>query len=163
SSKPLEKSEFFRANQMASRPIVPNTVARGHLNEDEAFYTGKVGTNLVTEFPFPITRGVLERGRQRFEIYCAPCHGRTGEGNGMIVQRGFPPPPSYHIDRLRAAPIGHFYDVITHGYGVMYPYAARVEPHDRWAIAAYIRALQLSRNFAVTNLSADDLAKLNSR
>ena len=81
----------------------------------------------------------------------------------MIVQRGFPPPPSYHIDRLRAAPIGHFYDVITHGYGVMYPYAARVEPHDRWAIAAYIRALQLSRNFAVTNLSADDLAKLNSR
>jgi hypothetical protein len=163
SSRPLEKSEFFRDNRMASRPVVPNTVARGHLNDDDAFYTGKVGTNLVTEFPYPITREMLERGRQRFEIYCAPCHGRTGDGNGMIVQRGFPPPPSYHIDRLRTAPIGHFYDVITHGYGVMYPYAARVEPRDRWAIAAYIRALQLSRNISVTNLSADDLAKLNSQ
>lgn len=163
SSKPLEKSEFFQENKMASRPMVPHTVARGHLNEDEAFYHGKIGTNLVTEFPFPITREILERGRERFDIYCAPCHGRTGDGNGMIVQRGYPPPPSYHIDRLRNAPVGHFYDVITQGYGVMYPYATRVEPRDRWAITAYIRALQLSQNASLTNLSTDEQAKLKAK
>src|SRR5437870_3401854 len=136
--KPLERSEFFQDNHMASRPLVANTVARGHLEEDEAFYTGKIGTNLIETFPVPITREVLERGRERFEIYCAPCHARTGDGTGMIPQRGFPQPPSYHIDRLRQAPVGHFFDVITHGYGVMYSYANRVEPADRWAIAAYI-------------------------
>jgi cytochrome c553 len=141
-SKPLEPSDFFQDNHMASRPLVPHTIARGHLNADEAFYSGKIGTNLVETFPFPITREVLERGHERFDIYCAPCHGRTGEGNGMVVQRGFPPPPSYHIDRLRQAPVGHFFDVITQGYGVMYSYAQRVEPEDRWAIAAYIRVLQ---------------------
>jgi cbb3-type cytochrome c oxidase subunit III len=145
-SKPLESSDFFRDNHMASRPVVAHTVARGHLDEDEALYTGKLGTNLVTTFPFPITRETLQRGQERFDIYCAPCHGRTGEGNGIVVQRGFPPPPSYHIDRLRQAPVGHFVDVITHGYGVMYSYATRVKPVDRWAIAAYIRALQKSQD-----------------
>ena len=148
---------------MASRPLVPNTVARGHLNADEAFYTGKIGTNLVETFPFPITRQVLERGRERFDIYCSPCHGRTGEGNGMIVQRGFPAPPSYHIDRLRKAPVGHFFDVITQGYGVMYSYAQRVEPDDRWAIAAYVRALQLSRNATLANVPPQDRAKLGAQ
>jgi cytochrome c553 len=151
-SKPLERNDFFKDNQMASRPLVPLTVARGHLDEDEAFYTGKIGTNLVIEFPVPVTRQMLERGRERFDIYCSPCHGRTGEGNGMIVQRGFPAPPSYHIDRLRQAPIGHFVDVITRGYGIMYSYAARVEPADRWAIAAYIRALQLSRSASLAQV-----------
>jgi len=163
SEKPLEKSDFFRDNHMASRPPVPHTVARGQLDEDEAFYTGEVGTNLVTTFPFPITREVLLRGQERFDIYCAPCHGRTGEGNGMVPQRGFPAPPSYHIDRLRAAPAGHFFDVITHGYGIMYSYAARVEPADRWAIAAYIRVLQLSQNGRLADVPAAERAPLEGK
>ena len=162
-SKPLESSDFFQDNHMASRPLVQHTVARGHLDADDAFYEGKIGTNLVTTFPFPVTRAVLERGRERFDIYCAPCHGRTGEGNGMVVQRGFPPPPSYHIDRLRSAPVGHFYDVITQGYGIMYSYAARVEPADRWAIAAYIRALQKSRDATLAEVPSDERARLEDR
>jgi hypothetical protein len=117
SERPLEKSDFFRENQMASRPLVAHTIARGHLDEDEGFFHGAKGTNLVETFPIPITREVLARGRERFDIYCAPCHGRTGDGHGMIVQRGFPAPPSLHIDRLREAPVGHFFDVITRGYG----------------------------------------------
>jgi mono/diheme cytochrome c family protein len=153
--KPLERSEYFPDNDMASRPVVPNTVARGHLEEDEAFYRGKVGLNLVETFPYPITPALLERGRERFDIYCSVCHDRTGQGNGMIVQRGFPVPPSFHIDRLRRAPIGHFIDVMVEGYGVMYSYAERVRPEDRWAIAAYIRALQLSRNATLTNVPPD--------
>lgn len=148
---------------MASRPLEPHTVARGHLNEDAVFYTGKIGTNLVETFPFPITREVLERGRERFDIYCAPCHGRTGDGNGMIVQRGFPPPPSYHIDRLRQAPVGHFFDVITQGYGIMYPYAERVEPADRWAIAAYIRVLQKSQDAKLADVPSQERAKLEAQ
>jgi cytochrome c553 len=156
---PLGESDFF-ADGAASRPIPPHTVARGHLNEDKAFYTGMIGTNLVTEFPFPVTRQVLERGRERFDIYCSVCHGRTGEGNGMIPQRGFPVPPSYDIDRLREAPVGHFYDVMTRGYGVMYSYASRVEPADRWAIAAYIRVLQLSHHATLANVPPDERAKL---
>jgi len=160
--KPLERSEFFQDNHMASRPLVANTVARGHLEEDEAFYTGKIGTNLIETFPMPITREVLERGRERFEIYCAPCHARTGDGTGMIPQRGFPQPPSYHIDRLRQAPVGHFFDVSTHGYGVMYSYANRVEPADRWAIAAYIRALQLSHDARIADVPAEQRAELEA-
>ena len=144
--KPLVRNDFFQDDHMASRPLVPHTVARGHLQEDSAYSQGKIGTNLVAAFPIAITREVLERGRERFEINCSACHGRTGNGNGMVVQRGFPPPPSYHIDRLREAPVGHFYDVITQGYGIMYSYAERVSPADRWAIVAYIRALQLSQH-----------------
>jgi mono/diheme cytochrome c family protein len=160
SRKPLARNDFFQDNQMASRPIVPHTVARGQLQEDEAFYTGKLGTNLVTTFPIPVTRDLLERGQERFDIYCSVCHGRTGEGNGMVVQRGFPVPPSYHIDRLRQAPVGHFFDVMTQGYGIMYSYAQRVKPEDRWAIAAYIRALQLSRNVSLAELPASQRAQL---
>jgi hypothetical protein len=160
SQKPLERSEFFRDNEMTSRPLPAHTVARGQLDEDEAFYHGMIGTNLVTEFPLPITREVLWRGRERFEIYCAPCHSRTGEGNGMIPQRGYPRPPSYHIERLRTAPVGHFFDVITRGYGVMYSYANRVEPGDRWAIAAYIRALQLSHDAKIADVPNEDRAQL---
>lgn len=162
-SKPLEPSDFFQDNHMASRPLVPHTVARGHLNADEPFYTGKIGTNLVETFPFPITRQVLKRGRERFDIYCSPCHGRTGEGNGMIVQRGFPPPPSYHIDRLRKAPVGHFFDVMTQGYGIMYSYASRVEPADRWAIAAYIRVLQKSRDAKPDEVPSQERARLEEQ
>lgn len=159
---PLSSSDFF-SNGAGSRPLVPGTVARGHLDDDEAFYTGKIGTNLVETFPFPITRAVLDRGRERFDIYCSVCHGRTGDANGMIVQRGFPAPPSYHIDRLRQAPVGHFVDVITQGYGVMYSYAGRVEPADRWAIAAYIRALQLSHDARIADISAGERAKLEAQ
>lgn len=152
SSKPLAKSDFFQDNHMASRPLVAHTVARNDLDEDSAFSTGKVGTNLVSAFPFKITREVLERGRERYDIYCAPCHGRTGTGDGMIVQRGFPRPPSFHIDRLREAPIGHIFDVVSQGYGIMFSYGDRVKPPDRWAVAAYIRALQLSRNSKTNDL-----------
>jgi mono/diheme cytochrome c family protein len=160
SAKPLEQSDFFQDNHMASRPLVPHTVARGHLNEDEAFFTGMIGTNLVTTFPIPITRETLERGRERFDIYCSPCHGRTGDGHGMIPERGYPVPPSYHIDRLRQAPVGHFFDVITRGYGVMYPYAVRVAPADRWAITAYIRVLQASQDARIADVPADARAQL---
>jgi mono/diheme cytochrome c family protein len=103
----------------------------------------------------PVTMALLERGKERFDINCAPCHGRAGDGNGMIVQHGFPRPPSYHIERLRDVPSQHFYDVITNGYGIMYSYADRVDPADRWAIAAYIRALQASANVSVSALTPD--------
>jgi mono/diheme cytochrome c family protein len=161
-SKPLAPNNFFQDNHMASRPLVPHTVARGHLDADQAFYAGKIGTNLVDTFPIPINRATLERGRERFEIYCTPCHGRTGAGNGMIVMRGFPPPPSFHIDRLREAPAGHFFDVITQGYGVMYSYAQRVRPEDRWAIAAYIRVLQQSQNSTLAQVPDGERAALEN-
>jgi cytochrome c553 len=162
SEKPLERSDFFRDNDMASRPLPAHTVARGQLDEDEAFYRGMIGTNLVTQFPMPVTREVLLRGQERFNIYCAPCHGRSGEGNGMIPQRGYPSPPSYHTERLRTVPVGHFFDVITRGYGVMYSYANRVEPADRWAIAAYIRALQLSHDAKISDVPNEDRAQLEA-
>jgi mono/diheme cytochrome c family protein len=108
----------------------------------------------------PVTLALLHRGQERFNIDCAPCHGRSGNGDGMIVKRGFPAPPSYHSARLRQAPDSHFYEVITHGYGVMYPYADRVAPLDRWAIAAYIRALQLSQHAPVDRLDAQDRQRL---
>jgi mono/diheme cytochrome c family protein len=106
--------------------------------------------------PPPVTMALLERGRQRFDIFCAPCHGLAGDGDGIIVAHGFPPPPSYHLPRLLAAPAQHFYDVITDGYGVMYSYRDRVPPHDRWAIVAYIRALQLSRHARVAQVPDDE-------
>jgi hypothetical protein len=146
--EPLQKSEFFD-DQRASRPLVEGTVARGHLDADEQLYTGKIGGALATTFPFPIDRQVLLRGQERFDIFCSPCHDRVGSGQGMIVRRGYRPPPSLHIERLRAAPPGHFFDVISHGFGAMPDYAAQIPPHDRWAIAAYIRALQLSQNAAI--------------
>ena len=156
---PLSASDFF-PDGAGSRPLVPGTVARGHLDENRQFYTGLSGTNLVEDFPLPITRALLDRGHERYDIYCSVCHGRTGAGNGMIPLRGFPPPPSFHIDRLRQAPVGHFFEVITHGYGVMYPYAARVQPPDRWAIAAYIRALQLSHDARLDDVPDNARAKL---
>jgi cytochrome c553 len=160
-TNPLRESDFFQDGS-ASRPIPLHTVARGNLQNDKAFYTGMIDTNLVTTFPIPITREVLKRGQQRFEINCVPCHGKTGEGNGIVVMRGFPAPPSYHIERLRDAPVGHFFDVMTRGYGVMYSYATCVTPEDRWAIAAYIRALQLSENTKLADVPTNEMAKLNA-
>src|SRR5215472_10904564 len=143
--KPLAMSDFY-ADLRSARPPVEGAVARGQLHEDAYFYTGKIGNNPGDYLPFPATREVLERGQQRFNIYCAPCHSRTGDGNGMIVQRGFRPPPSYHTDRLRKAPLGYFFGVITNGYGAMPDYASQIPASDRWDIVAYIRVLQLSQN-----------------
>ena len=143
--EPLVQTDFF-PNGMASRPLVEGTVARGQLRADTYFYTGMTGGQPGNEMPFPATREVLERGHQRFNIYCSPCHSVMGDGNGMVVQRGFRRPPSFHTDRLRQAPLGHFFDVMTNGFGAMPDYAAQVPTADRWAIAAYIRVLQLSQN-----------------
>lgn len=152
---PLEPSDFF-ADQMSARPLVEGTVARGKLRLDDHAYTGMVDGEYVTEFPFEIGAEELARGRERFNIYCAPCHDMVGTGHGMIVQRGFPQPPSYHIDRLREAPVGHFFDVITGGFGVMPDYAVEVAPYDRWLIIAYIRTLQLSQHFNAAALPEND-------
>jgi len=151
---PLQATNFF-ANGAASRPLVPNTVARGQLRADEHLYTGKINGQVANEFPMPVTRQVLDRGQERFNVYCSPCHGRTGEGNGMVVQRGFRQPPSYHEERLRNAPVGYFFDVMTNGFGAMQDYSAQVTVPDRWAIAAYIRVLQLSRSATVNDVPAD--------
>ena len=143
---PLSYSDFY-ADHRSARPPVEGTVARGQLNADTYFYTGKIGSNPGDEMPFPVTRQVLERGRERYNIYCAPCHSRVGDGNGLVTSRGFArKPPSYHIPRLEKAPLGYFYDVMTNGFGVMPDYAAQITPEDRWNIVAYIRALQLSQN-----------------
>ncbi len=147
--KPFEPGALF-ADSMSARPVIDGTVPRSYtwFYERGAFEadTAGVEASLVTAFPFPITGQVLKRGRQRYDIYCAPCHGRAGYGRGMVVLRGLRAPPSFHTDRLREAPVGHYYDVITNGYGAMYSYAGRLKPADRWAVTAYIRALQLSQN-----------------
>ena len=151
---PLQGTAFF-SNGAASRTLVVNTVARGQLRTDEHLYTGKVNGQAATEFPMPITDEVMARGQERFNVYCSPCHGRTGQGDGMIVQRGFRAPPSYHEERLRNAPVGYFFDVMTNGFGAMQDYSAQVTVPDRWAIAAYIRVLQLSRSATVNDVPAD--------
>src|SRR2546423_10328193 len=141
---PLSRSDFF-ADQRSARPPVEGTVARGQLREDTYFYTGKLGSSPGDYMPFPVTKEVLERGRERFNIYCAPCHSRLGDGNGFVPARGFPrKPPSFHILRLQKAPLGYFYDLMTNGFGIMPDYASQIAPQDRWNIVAYIRALQLS-------------------
>lgn len=152
--KPLHDSEFF-ADHRSERPQIEGTVARGHLRVDQARYTGKLGQNDVTNFPWPITRQDLARGQQRYNIYCAPCHSRVGDGMGMIVLRGFKQPPSYHIPRLKDAPVGHFFDVITNGFGAMPSYASRVSPDDRWRVIAYVRALQLAESATLADVPAD--------
>jgi mono/diheme cytochrome c family protein len=157
--KPLRASNFFQDGSSA-RPLVEGTVARGTLQEDAAFFTGKVGTQLVKELPFPATREVLDRGQQRFDIFCAPCHDRTGSGNGMVVQRGYRQPPSMHIDRLRNVENGHFFDVMTNGFGAMPDYKAQISARDRWNIVAYIRALQLSQHAATADVPGGDPTKV---
>jgi Cytochrome C oxidase, cbb3-type, subunit III len=143
--KPLRQSDFF-SDGRGSRPLLPGTVARGQLRDDTYFYTGMVAGKEGDVMPFPVTADVLIRGQQRFNIYCTPCHSRVGDGNGMIVQRGYRRPPSFHDPKLLNAPLGHFYDVMTNGFGAMPDYAAQVSPRDRWNITAYIRALQLSQH-----------------
>jgi mono/diheme cytochrome c family protein len=193
--EPYEESSFFDDGRSA-RDLVPNTVARGQLRTDTAYYTGRSeaaaegtaqagetaqaeGTaqaeattqasgqasaqgraSYVEEFPVEISRELIERGRDRYNVYCAPCHGLSGHADGMIVARGFKTPPSFHQDRLRDAPVGYFFDVITNGFGTMFPYGSRIDVPDRWAIIAYIRALQLSQNAALEDVPADERQKL---
>jgi mono/diheme cytochrome c family protein len=182
--KAYKESTFFPDNR-ASRDLPDGTVARGKLKENKAFYTGKVdnpnpnaqvqtttdasGNTLVSsfpndidEFPIPVTKELVDRGQERFNIYCIVCHGPTGNGDGMIVRRGFPKPPTYHDDRLRNAPVGHFFDVITNGWGKMNSYAYQVPPADRWAIVAYIRALQTSQNPEMLQQLNSNSSKANS-
>ena len=160
--KPLAPSEFF-ADFTSARSLPPHTIPRGHLDEDSAFSYGRTEDGkLVDYLPLPVTADLLKRGQERYNIYCSMCHGADGAGNGMVVQRGFPPPPSYHIDRLRQAPPGYLYHVITNGYGVMYPYASRVEPRDRWAIVAYLRALQLSQDGRLQDVPENERPNLEA-
>jgi len=158
--EPLEASAFFD-NGGSARTLVANTVPRGYLREDELLYTGKASGQFANTFPMAVTADVMARGQERYNVFCSPCHGRTGVGNGMIVQRGFRPPPSYGEQRLREAPAGYFFDVMTNGFGAMQDYAAQVPVADRWAIAAYIRALQLSMNATVADVPADRRSDLD--
>jgi len=157
---PLRYSSFF-ADARSERPLVPGTVARGHLDEDALLYTGKGPDGKPSNlFPFPVTKDVIKRGQQRFDIYCTPCHDRTGYGLGMVVRRGYRHPPSYHTDQARALANGFIFDVITNGFGAMPDYAAQIPVRDRWAIVAYVRALQLSQHASVKDLTAEDRARL---
>ena len=163
--RPLTQSTLFE-DGAASRPIPANTIPRGEWGQlmlNEALYTGQENGEFVETGPLPVTEALLERGQQQYDIFCAPCHSRVGDGQGMIVQRGFPQPPSFHIDRLRQQSDGYYYDVMTNGFGQMYSYASRIHPEDRWAIVAYVRALQLSQNFPVESLPESDRPLLDSQ
>jgi hypothetical protein len=158
--KPFRPSDFF-ADRRSARDPIAGTVARGQLKDDGYLETGKIGDKFGEAFPFPIVldnprheKDLLSvaRGKERYEIFCTPCHGRTGLGNGMVVQRGYRRPPSFHIDRLRQAPAGYFFDVMTNGFGAMPDYAAQIPVRDRWAIVAYLRALQLSQNATLADV-----------
>lgn len=157
-----EPSAFF-ADGRSARPLVPGTVPRGWLNEDERVHQGRAEGRPVAEVPVPVTAATLRRGRERFDIYCAVCHDRTGYGDGVPIRRGFPRPPSLHQERLRKAPAGHFFDVVTRGFGAMYPYADRVPVADRWAIVAYVRALQRSQNATLADAEPEARRKLEAR
>ena len=154
-NKPLSRSDFFEEGR-SERPLVENTVARGSM-ADDALLVPKDSK----AFPLPVNRELLERGQDRYRIFCTPCHGLQGDGNGMVATRGMKHPPSFHQDRLRQAPNGYFFDNITNGFGAMYGYSAQIPPVDRWAIIAYVRALQLSRNAKVSDLPAELREKLN--
>jgi len=158
---PLEPSDFF-ADGMSARPRIPGTVARGELALTGFLATGKINGQDGDGFPFPVTMQVMNRGQERFNVYCSECHGKLGDGNGMIPSRGYRRPPSYHTDTLRAAKTGHFFDVMTNGFGAMPSYAAQVPVTDRWAIIAYIRALQLSEHATVNDLPPDLRARLGA-
>lgn len=154
--RPLAPNDFF-GDGRSERPLLENTVARGSIANDELFVP-KDSNN----FPVPVTQEVVERGEERYKIFCTPCHGLQGDGNGMVSMRGMKHPPSYHQERLRQVPHGYLYDVIANGFGAMSGYAAQIPPRDRWAIIAYLRALQLSRNAPAADLPADVRAKLTA-
>ena len=157
--KPYRLSEFFDDHR-DMRPRLAGTVARGQLDADALLYTGKVDGQFAADLPMPLDAALLDRGQERYNIYCSPCHDRTGGGEGMIVQRGYRRPTSFHDGRLRQSPVGYFFDVATNGFGVMPAYAAQIPTEDRWAIAAYIRALQLSQDATVSDVPAAERATL---
>jgi hypothetical protein len=166
---PLRSNDFF-ADQRSGRNPIRGTVPRldntaldiEQLDPNSYYLTGKHGAAYGDELPFPLTHSVMDRGQERYNIYCAPCHARVGDGNGMIVQRGFKHPPSFHEQRLRNAPVGYFYEIISNGLGAMPDYASQIKPGDRWAIAAYIRALQVSQNASEADVPLDYKDKLNA-
>ncbi len=153
----------FFSDSLSERPLVTGTVVHTDQPRDELLNEGTINGVMVDEFPFPVTADVLNRGRERFAIFCSPCHGLTGDGDGMIVQRGFPRPPSYYTDSVRSLAVGFYFNVMTHGFGRMYSYAERVPIRDRWSIAAYIRALQMSRSVSVGQIPPDQQKKLENR
>ncbi len=157
-----ESSAFF-ADGRASQPQVSGTVARGELDLDEHFHRGKVDGKPAETFPsgIPLTREFLARGRERYDIFCAPCHSRVGDGDGLVVQRGMRRPVSFHIERLQTAPVGYFFDVMTNGFGAMFDYSAQIPPSDRWAIVAYIRALQKSQNARIEDVPPAERERLS--
>jgi cbb3-type cytochrome c oxidase subunit III len=156
---PLRESTFF-TDARSARPLLEGTVARGHLHDDDLLYGGKVDGHDATLFPFAVDGPVMARGRERFNIYCSPCHGRTGQGDGMVVRRGYRRPPSMHQERLRDAPVGHFFDVMTNGFGAMPDYAGQIKAEDRWAIVAYVRALQLSEHATPADVPVSERDKI---
>lgn len=159
-NRSMRQSDFF-ADGRSQRELPQNTVPRGFLRDDTYFYTGKVGNNVGLVFPMPVTGEVLARGEQRFNVYCTPCHSALGDARGMIVMRGFQQPTSFHDERLRNAPVGHFFDVMTNGFGAMPDYAAQITPADRWAVIAYIRALQLSQNASVAEVPTQERERMS--
>jgi mono/diheme cytochrome c family protein len=159
--KPFDESAFFPDKRSVRSPI-PGTIARGKLHDDSVYFTGRNAEGFIKENPVALTRELLLRGRQRYTIYCSVCHGADGSGHGIVVERGFTPPPAYSLDRLRQSPDGYFFEVITHGKGAMYPYASRVTPADRWAIVSYIRVLQLSQHATLSDVPEADKLKLGA-
>jgi len=157
---PLRPSDFF-GDGRSERPLIEGTVARGHLDDDTAFYTGKgPDGKFLDTFPMTVTKDMILRGQDRFNIFCTPCHDRNGNGQGMVVRRGFRHPPSYHIDRLRQVPNGYIFDVITNGFGAMPEYAMQLQPADRWAVVSYVRALQLAQQGSINDVPPDARAQL---
>jgi mono/diheme cytochrome c family protein len=157
--RPFRKSTFF-GDERSARPQVAGTVGRGQLHEDRLLFSGKSGTAFADTFPVPVDEPLLRRGQERYRIYCSPCHGLLGRGDGMVVRRGYRPPSSFHVERLRAQPAGYFFDAISHGFGAMPDYAAQIPVRDRWAIVAYVRTLQLSQNVPLADLPAGERAEL---
>lgn len=159
---PLQRSDFF-PDRLSARPLPPGTIPRDYMEKDGLLASGFVNGQPAKEFPFPITRNVLERGQQRYNVYCTPCHDHVGTGNGMAARRGFRrPPASFHTEELRSSPPGHFFDVITNGFGAMPSYANQIEVNDRWAIVGYIRALQLSQWATAADVPADERRRLEA-
>lgn len=154
-------TSFFPDGRSA-RPTIDGTVARGKLKTDVRLHKGREGDAFTAQIPLPVTKAFIERGRARYNIYCTPCHGQLGDGEGMVVKRGFKHPPTYHQDRLRNQPVGYIYDVITNGYGSMISYASRIPVEDRWAIVSYVRTLQYSQNASPADLTDADKAKLDA-
>jgi mono/diheme cytochrome c family protein len=158
---PLEESSFFPDNT-ASRPPVAGTVPRGHLRDDELLYQGTLNGQAAEVFPFAVDDAVMTRGHDAFNAFCSPCHGRTGRGDGIVVKRGYTRPPDLTDENVRSQPLGHYFNVITNGFGAMPDHAAQVKVRDRWAIAAYLRALQMSASASIADIPPAERSRLEA-